>query len=729
MLPKFTLQWAIVISFLLQIFLIVGLVGYLSFQSGRTAVENLAIDLIHGNNRVITEHLTSYLSIPKNLSRINADAIHRGILDVSDHDLTRQYLWDQMQLYDLTYIGVGMVDGSGLGIGRFDGETIIMEDWTGARKDNITHYKADDRGHLAEALYTWTFHNDEETWYTNPIRAGQPIWSIVATNLVTGPYVAASASRPIYNPQDELLGMLSADIHLLKLGRFLDDLEISQTGLTFVVEQDGTLIGNSGKASPFVLENDKIRRLKASQVMDPFIQTISSRVQEDYAGFEKVYQEENFTVILGSDRYFVNIQPWKNDLGLPWLVGTVLPEDEFLAQIKANAQRTILLCGLALVIATATGLFTARWIASPIEKINQASTAIAKGDLDQTVPPSSILELDSLTGSFNEMADRLQKSFIALEESNDKLEERVGERTAALETALQKLGATQAQIIQSEKMSSLGQLVAGVAHEINNPVSFIHGNLDYAESYLKDLVGLIKLYEENYPQPVAAIVDEQDAIDWAFMQSDIPRLLTSMQTGTERIREIVLSLRNFSRTDEAELKTVDIHEGLDSTIMILKHRLKDQGDRPEIKLMKEYGTLPKVECYPGPLNQVFMNILSNAIDALEETPTPLGCITVRTRCVDSNWIQIAIADNGPGIPEAIQNRIFEPFFTTKDIGKGTGMGLSISHQIITERHQGQFFCTSKIGEGTEFLMAIPMMRADMGNSLNTTLDSMQSDPM
>ncbi|MBD1864152.1 MULTISPECIES: ATP-binding protein [Trichocoleus] len=287
-------------------------------------------------------------------------------------------------------------------------------------------------------------------------------------------------------------------------------------------------------------------------------------------------------------------------------------------------------------------------------------------------------------------------------------------QTKAQELAqtLQELQRTQSQMLHSEKMSSLGQLVAGVAHEINNPVNFIYGNLTHAEDYTQDLLRLLHLYQKHYSAPHPEIRDEAETIDLEFLQADLPKLLTSMRVGADRIQKIVTSLRTFSRMDEAEMKEVDIHEGIDSTLMILQNRLKAKSDRPEIQVIKQYISPMRVECYAGQLNQVFMNILANAIDALEESfskrildkaPT----ITICTERVNCEWVRIAIADNGPGIPLDVQKQLFDPFFTTKPLGKGIGMGMAISHQIIMEKHRGNLICCSAAGEGTEFIIQIP----------------------
>jgi signal transduction histidine kinase len=293
------------------------------------------------------------------------------------------------------------------------------------------------------------------------------------------------------------------------------------------------------------------------------------------------------------------------------------------------------------------------------------------------------------------------------------------EQTVKLQKALGELKQAQAQLVQSEKMSSLGQLVAGVAHEINNPVSFIYGNLTYVNQHFEDLLNLVQRYQECYPQPAAAVQDLAEKIDLNFIREDLPKILKSMQMGTERISQIVLSLRNFSRLDEAEKKWVDIHEGLDNTLLMLGHRLKaKQPNYPDIQVIKDYGNLPRVQCYPGQLNQVFMNILSNAIEALDEhnkecLPSDLNkyprtiwiCTDVLANC---NQVVILIGDNGPGMTPEICERLFEPFFTTKPVGQGTGLGMSISYQIVVEKHRGKVQCISAPGYGTAFLIYVPM---------------------
>jgi len=315
------------------------------------------------------------------------------------------------------------------------------------------------------------------------------------------------------------------------------------------------------------------------------------------------------------------------------------------------------------------------------------------------------------------LTKQLQEQNVLLQQLTSELEERVSSRTAELRESLEKLQQAQIQLVQSEKMSSLGELVAGVAHEINNPVSFIAGNVSLASEYTEEILEHLRLYQQVFPEPGAQIEQHASEIELDYLIEDLPKMVASMEVGVDRIRQISVSLRSFSRMDNTSKTQVNIHEGLDSTLMILQHRIKANDHRPDIEVVKKYGDLPLVNCYPSPLNQVFMNLLANAIDALDEDNLNKGLsyeeikqnpnrLIIKTSVIKGG-VEIKISDNGPGIPAEMQSRIFEPFVTTKPVGKGTGLGLSICHDIIIEKHGGTLLCNSKLGEGTEFVIRIP----------------------
>ncbi len=291
-------------------------------------------------------------------------------------------------------------------------------------------------------------------------------------------------------------------------------------------------------------------------------------------------------------------------------------------------------------------------------------------------------------------------------------------RSQELQAAFNNLQMMQTKLVQSEKMSALGLLVAGIAHEINNPVGFIHGNIEHARHYAQELIDLLSLYQEVYPEPDNRITRLSDELELDFIVEDLFKVFHSMQVGSERIHQIVSGLRTFSRLDEADYKKANLHDGLDSTLMLLQHRLKAYGHRPGINVVKHYGAIPKIACFSGQLNQVFMNILGNAIDAIEDryteqmhpqdAPIAAGQIEIYTAMIKSQWVKMSISDNGLGMSDEVRHKIFNPFFTTKSIGRGTGMGLSISYQIIVENHGGTLECHSRTGEGTEFIITIPV---------------------
>lgn len=718
----FSLQLVLVVPFVLQVFGAVGLVGYLSFKNGEKAVEDLSKQLMKRTSSEVNHHLDAYLSIPHKVIQTNANAIRMGLLNVRDRKTVGKFFWYQMQVYDLTYISFNLPTGEGGGAGRYDGKTVTIDEnttKTPSLPKNAKTYLTDNDGNRTQLLSTATWDTLNEPNYTEPAKAGKPIWTGIYTyyDPAYPPYIAASAGSPVYDASKKLIAVVGVDIHLLKLSEFLRTLDISRSGQVFIVERDGMLVANSCPEQPFTVNKNEIKRLKATDSPNPVVQGIAKQLQQRIPNLRTITSTQELQVNFQGEDYSVHIEPWRDSYGLDWLVMTSIPHSAFMSQINANTHITILLCFGALILTTISGIFTGRWISHPVLRLKQASQAMASGDLNQTVTDGNIQELNVLAHSFNHMAGQLRESFIALENSNAELEARVEERTVELKTAMSELQRTQAQVLQSEKMSSLGQLVAGIAHEINNPVNFIHGNITHLDEYTQNLLQMIYLYQERYSSNDPEIQALAEEIDLEFLIEDLQKILPSMKMGTERIRNIVRSLRNFSRMDEAEFKAVDIHEGIESTLLILQHRLKNKSDCPAIEVVKNYGNLPQVECYPGQLNQVLMNVLVNAIDALdeldikrtsqqiEENPSQ---ITIRTSVVDSQSIEIAIADNAQGMPESVQSRIFDPFFTTKPVGKGTGMGMAISYQIITEKHGGKLQCFSSLGQGSNFIIQVPI---------------------
>ncbi|MGB3512377.1 MAG: ATP-binding protein [Microcoleaceae cyanobacterium] len=515
-------------------------------------------------------------------------------------------------------------------------------------------------------------------------------------------------ATPILNESGKQLGMLATHLNLERIDTIIRE----QAGLGETAET--YLVGNIG--SSLSRRNVFVSATKFGSYEFPDgIQSEAINAAIDGNNGNGLYINYKGVPVIGVYR-------WLNYQNLALLAE--IHQTEAFAPARHLAI-SILLVGLILAAVMAVGmLLLGHQIVRPILAIAHTAQLVSRGDLTQTVPVLTQNEIGLLALTFNQMIQQLKISYKQLSDYSHILEIKVDERTQELteknlylEQTMKKLKQTQAQLIQDEKMVSLGQLVAGVAHEINNPINFIYGNIKPTREYAEDLLDLLNLYHEYYPEPVDEIRDREKMIDLNFIQADFPGLLNSMEEGSKRIKEIVLSLRNFSRHDESRQKQVNIHEGIDSTLLILQSRLKPKVGYPEIQVVKEYDDLPLVECLAGQVNQVFMNIIANGIDALEMSweqshstfDNIQPCIKIQTKVINKDWIAIYITDNGIGMPESVKNRIFDPFYTTKPVGKGTGLGLSLSYQIIVEKHSGKFYCNSVVGQGTEFALELPVV--------------------
>jgi signal transduction histidine kinase len=556
-------------------------------------------------------------------------------------------------------------------------------------------------------------------YFNEPIAARKPIWlepeRYLETTLNPPKFLVSTAyALPFYTSKNELLGVMSQDLELGFLSQKLSAKAMREDGYFILVSAKGNLIAyppNPQKAldlQPFPeVSNyaglwDEIQKSLKSGKQDGVLHWRDANGKEAFWAYRKI--------------------PNNN-----WVLMASVPEGVVLGPVfRFTAGGAVgAVIGASIVLGLVVALFV-RNLNRRLQPIMDECNRLAETNAKSEELMSREDELGRLTISFYALLGQVTVN-----------ERRLRQEMSRSSQAYQALQQTQAQLIQTEKMSSLGQLVAGMAHEINNPINFIYGNLLHTNNYTQDLLKLIELYDAKYGNSDAEICEFREEIDMDFLVGDLQKMLDSMNMGAERIREIVLSLRNFSRLDEAEMKRVNVHDGIDSTLLILQNRIKTTSTHPGIEIVKQYSDLPLLECYAGQLNQVFMNIISNAIDALDRfnegrSPAEIAAnpatITIQTELLQPSdaadsrndlmpqvtvpTIVIRIRDNGAGISPEHLSKLFDPFFTTKPVGKGTGLGLSISYQIVVEKHHGILRCTSEPGQGAEFWIQIPVQHRD-----------------
>lgn len=593
--------------------------------------------------------------------------------------------------------------GTGLGFGQPPNQRLIIP----SRKYAYPYAVRDQRGQVYPKGGDSNPEDFSASYFTEPITKKQAIWlepvSYLETTLTPAKMLVSTAfSMPFYSQKGELLGVLSQDLELGFLSQKLAVSVMRDAGHFILVSEKGNLIA-------YPPDPQQALSLK------PFPEL--SNYRDLWQTIQKELQTGASSGVLHWRDMEGNAEYWAYQK-IPnnrWVLMAVVPESVVLGPaFRFTAIGTLgALLGASVLLGIVVFRFV-KYLNRRLEPIMEECNRLAETSSKSEELMSREDELGRLTISFYALLGQVTVN-----------ERRLRQEMAKSAQALQALQRTQAQLIQTEKMSSLGQLVAGVAHEINNPINFIYGNLPHASNYIHDLLRLIELYDQKDAGTDPDIRTYREEIEVDFLTQDLQKMLDSMSLGANRIREIVLSLRNFSRLDEAAMKRVNIHEGIDSTLLILQNRLKTSPSHPGIEVIKQYGELPLVECYAGQLNQVFMNILSNAIDAIDSfncqrSPEDIAAnpatITIQTEVVNKlpplesipAMVAIRIRDNGNGIPVEVQSRLFDPFFTTKPIGKGTGLGLSISHHIVVEKHHGSLKGFSQPGQGAEFVIEIPV---------------------
>ncbi|MBI4781708.1 MAG: response regulator [Oscillatoriophycideae cyanobacterium NC_groundwater_1537_Pr4_S-0.65um_50_18] len=676
---RLPLYLVLVVPFLLQIFAAVGLTGWLSFRNGQKAVNQIAGQLIDKNSRLVEQHVDEFITTPQQVLKTDLDAIELGQLNLQDHGKAGQYFWRQANTFnDISYLGYALTNGEFAGAGNFLKDQGITIDEISSRTNgkNLT-YATDATGNRTRVVKVYDSWNPrEEIWYTQPVKAGKAVWG-EAYIWQNDPVVAVALSQPIYNEAKQLQGVFLIEVFLDQVSDFLSNLNVSSSGEVFIIERDGTLIAHSIDQDPFVMENGKPKPLNILSSENTLIRATAEHLQKQFGSFENIKDSHEATFEFENNREFIKVTPLKNDLNLDWLVVVTVPESDFMEQINTNNRTTLLLCLAALGVASGLGIVTARWIAQPILRLNQASQAIASGNLDQSIAVSEIRELDSLGQSFNQMARQLQQSFTTLEKTNEDLEQRVEERTTELREA--KDAADAANHAKSE-------FLANISHELRTP---LNGILGYAQ---------ILQCSPNLP--------EKDRYSSQIIYQCGSHLLT-----------LINDVLDISRIEARKLELVPtlIHLPAFLQGVVEICRIKAEQKRLQFTYQPPDNLPIGVEVDEKRLRQVLINLIGNAIKFTSKGSVTVE-VNVRPNPSKSSAVRIhfMIQDTGVGIAPEYLDRIFLPFEQTEKAKlqtEGTGLGLAIS-QTIVELMNSQIHVKSELGVGSTFEFEIECTLSD-----------------
>ncbi|OQW93536.1 MAG: hypothetical protein BWK79_10600 [Beggiatoa sp. IS2] len=671
----------------------------------------------------IQERVRNYLETAHLINHLNANDIELGQLDLENIPTLELYFWKQIQTFpQVTNTFIGLPNGKFVGAGG-QGQgfpQILLSDES--TDGSLSYYNTNAQGkRLSIVVSAKDYDPTKRDWYKDAIKAGKPIWGNIYREFATK-QLAISAAQAVYSTEGQLLGVLGSTALFSSVNEFLSKLKIGESGKTFIMERSGELVASSTKSPVFKkssevkgeeAKDDKAERVMASESENEVIKLTTQHLESHFGSLQNITDSQQIDFKIGGARQFIQVAPLtlgdKKEGGLDFLVVVTIPEADFMGRITANTNVSMAMSLFALVLTVLIGLLTARWIIQPILTLNKATKSFAAGNWDQKLPIERSDELGELAKSFNSMGKQVKKSFLDLEEANATLEQKVKERTQELSVALEELKASQAQLVQSEKMASLGQMVAGVAHEINTPLGYIKSNVEMTKDLFDETENLVAIYdslihllmsedvgEEELNSQLAVVTELSSEFRENETFHETKELFKDVIYGLDQISELVVNLKDFSRLDQARVTDINLNECLDS-VLIIGHNVI--GNKIEIE--KQYGELPLVQCSPSHINQVFLNIVTNAAQAMDKA----GTIYLRTRADNEN-VYVEIEDTGKGIPEDVIAKIFDPFFTTKPIGEGTGLGLSICYQII-EQHNGEIKVASEVGKGTTFKISLP----------------------
>ena len=661
--PKVPLRTVLIVPFVLQIFAAVGLTGYLSFRNGQQAVNKLVTQLQSKESDRIDRHLGIYFATPNQINQINLDAIDLGLLNLNDFQTTGRYFWKQMQVFNVGYISFGNFDGEFIGVERLDNGSLLINQVSKSNPGKLFIWATDNQGNRTKLLEVKNWEPRGEAWYADAVKAGKPLWSQIYQWEDKPEVISISSSYPVYNKTKTIAGVLSIDLLLSQISQFLNQIKVSKSGHTFILERDGLLVASSSTEKPFRVVDGKAKRLRASDSKEPLIRSTTQYLTKHYKNLSEIKTSQQLKLTIEGQHQFVHITPWRDKLGLNWLIVVVVPEGDFMQEINANTRTTILLCIAALIVATVIGIFTSRWIVRPILRLNASAKALALGKwehLEVSGASERSDELGELARSFNTMAGQLQESFATLERQNEAL----------------------------ERLNNLkDEFLANTSHELRTP---LNGMIGIAESMMDGAIGQVsELQRKN--------------------------LLLIVQSG-HRLATLVNDILDFSKlrhkTIELQFQAVGLREIVE-VVLTLSQPLISNKDLQLVNAIP--SDLPPGQADENRLQQILYNLVGNAIKFTEK-----GSVEISATVVHGNeQLTITVSDTGIGIPEDKLDQIFESFeqgdgSTAREYG-GTGLGLAVTKKLV-ELHGGSIRVESTVGVGSRFTFTLPVTSGQVAAS-------------